>query len=94
MWEKPAAPSPDDPYGLLLYPEITYAPGEDFSVQLRAMINPVDGSGMASAGLSFGIYQGFTLVGFLSAMWGDGGDLFGFGRMGDLALSVGLDFIY
>lgn len=95
LWEKAAVPSDPALYGLLLYPEITYSPGSDVSIQLRAMINPIDGSGMASAGLSFGIYQGFTLVCFASGMWGDGSDtVFSFDRPGDLAFSAGLDFIY
>jgi hypothetical protein len=94
LWQA-AAPSSGVPSGLLLYPEFSWSPDDVLSLQLRAFINPIDGSGLAFTGCSLQLYQGFTLVGYAWVMWGDGRDPnFGFGRQGDLGISIGLDFLY
>ncbi len=95
VWEEPALPSLQDIYGLVLYPEIAFSPIDVLSLQLRAMWNPVDNSGLVSFGCSFGLYQGLNLMGYLWMMWGDENDLwFRMGQSGDMGLSLGLNFIY
>jgi hypothetical protein len=95
LWAKSSVPAPTDIYGLLLYPEVSFAPNDVISLGLRAIINPIDLSGLAAANVTFGIYQGLIIVGSVWVMWGDGGDpAFSFGRAGDLGVSAGLNFIY
>jgi hypothetical protein len=95
LWAKPSVPAPTDIYGLLVYPEVSLSPSDVLSFGLRAMVNPIDFSGLATANVTFAIYQGLTIIGSVWVMWGDGGDpVFGFGRAGDLGVSAGLNFIY
>lgn len=93
-WDVDAAPLPGQPIALLLYPEIAWAPLDVLSFQLRAMISPVDGSGMVFFGTTFGIYQGLDLIGNIWCMFGDSDDLFKFDSYGDLGIALGLQFIY
>ena len=94
-WSPPTASTKSTHYGLLVYPEIYYAPLDYITFQLRAMINPIDWSGLVSFGFDFGIYQGLNLLGYVWSMWGDGSDpWFGWGRYGDTGVSLGFQFIY
>jgi len=88
----------EDRFGILLYPEITWSPSDILALQLRAMINPVDSSGMISFMTSFSIYQGFDVMGYTWVMYGDANDTyFGFDRPvtgGGLGISAGFRYIY
>jgi hypothetical protein len=81
-------------YGIYFYPEISYAQSDTLSYLLRALISPVDGSGVVFGGAYWNIYQGFT-IGFLtSVMFGDENDTFGWGKPGDLSFIISVRYIY
>ena len=61
---------------LLLYPEITYAPGPSLAFSLRSIISPFDVSAMTTFSTSWNVFEGFSLIGYISANTGDVGDLF------------------
>ncbi|MBN1524660.1 MAG: hypothetical protein JW904_09265 [Spirochaetales bacterium] len=97
IWnETDAAGDPlTDRFGLLLYPEIAYAPMDILSFQLRGMINPIDSSGMVMVGTTFSIYQGFDILAYTWVMYGDTDDsFFGWDRQGDIGIAVGIQYIY
>jgi hypothetical protein len=81
-------------YGMFLFPEIAFSPSETLSVQLRALISPVDRSALSVAGVSWNIYQGMDVFSYLSFMTGDGNDLYSFDSLGGLSWTGGLEFIY
>jgi hypothetical protein len=95
----PGAPA----YGLYLYPELAYALSATLALQLRALISPVDGSALALAGTSWGVYQGLTLFAYGTVMLGDPDDLYSWQPsyatspellLPSLALTVGAEYIY
>jgi hypothetical protein len=97
--------APDAPrYGLYLFPELVFGLSDTLSLQLRALVSPVDGSAMTLAGLSWGVYQGLTLFADVSIMLGDSDDLYSWDPaysaalpgtiLPGLALTVGAEFIY
>ncbi len=63
-------------YGLYGYGEVSYDFGTGFSLALRSLISPIDLSAKISPGLSWNIFQGFTLLGYASFQTGDGGDTY------------------
>ncbi|MBN1836699.1 MAG: hypothetical protein JW820_12665, partial [Spirochaetales bacterium] len=63
-------------YGLYLFPEIAFSPNDTLSLQLRALISPLDGSALSMAGGSWSVYQGLSLFSYLSIMGGDANDLY------------------
>ncbi|MBN1698626.1 MAG: hypothetical protein JW881_14015 [Spirochaetales bacterium] len=81
-------------YGIYLYPEIVYSPDSALSCQLRSVISPVDGSAVVFGGMSWNMYQGFTVGCMLSGMIGDENDHFGWGRDGDLSLTLSVEYIF
>lgn len=92
-WEE-AETFPADPYGIYLFPEIVYTPVENMSYQLRALVSPVDVSGLVIAGMNWNMYQGFTLGFMATAMFGDEDDPFGWDRDSDLAFVLSLEYIF
>jgi len=85
----PAAPV----YGLLLFPEAALALSGTLSLQVRALLSPLDGSGVAFLGASWSPYQGLTLSAYASAMAGDGNDLYAW-DYGGPALTLGAEFVF
>jgi hypothetical protein len=91
-------------YGLYLYPELVFGLSDTLALQLRALISPVDGSALALAGPSWGVYQGLTLFAYVSAMLGDADDLYRWDAdpsaappgmaLPSLALILGAEYIY
>jgi len=81
-------------YGLFLFPELVYAPVDNLSWQLRALVSPLDLSAVLLAGVDWQVYQGLTVRSQLSAMLGDSNDLFSWERDYGLAWTLGLEFIY
>ena len=85
---------PDAPvYGLALFPEAAVALSDTLSLQLRALVSPVDLSGLGLLAVSWNVYQGLRLFANVAAMAGDGDDLYGW-RQGGPALTLGAEFIY
>lgn len=93
-WVESSPSPPDSQYGLYIYPEISFGPSDTITVFLRSIISPIDVSALSFTGLRWNIYQGFTMNIYLSAMFGDEDDHFGWNRPGDLALTTDLQFIY
>ncbi len=101
LWEEAAGAAalpagyPGAPvYGLYLFPEVAVAPTDTLSLQLRALISPVDRSALAVASLSWNVYQGFTAFTHLSAMVGDADDLYGWDRDRGIAWTLGAEFVF
>jgi hypothetical protein len=98
-WKESADPLPPPPlpapvYGIYLFPEAVYSPGDTLNLTFRSLVCPVDWSGVIFAGAYWSVYQGFT-IGFLAtAMFGDDNDTYGFGREGDLSFSISLRYVY
>ena len=93
-WEE-IHPSPADAdYGIYLYPEVSLSPSDAASIFLRTIISPVDLSALMSTGLSWNIYQGFTMHFFFAFLMGDGDDHFSWGKTGDLSFTTKLEYVY
>ncbi len=93
-WQEEAEPAADTHYGLLLYPELDYAPDDFLLFQLRSIISPLDGSALISLGVTYNIYQGLSVLGTVAVQVGDENDVFGWEREGDVALLLGLEYIF
>jgi len=93
-WHEEAHPDETTHYGLLLYPEIDYAPDDFLTFQLRSIISPLDGSALISLGLTYTIYQGLSVLGTVAVQVGDTNDVFGWDREGDVALLLGMEYIF
>jgi hypothetical protein len=93
-WEEVSSPEEDTEYGLLLYPEIDYAPDDFLSFQLRSIISPFDASAVISLGCTYNIYQGLNVLVTAAVQLGDENDVFGWDREGDFALLLGLEYIF
>ncbi|MBN1798331.1 MAG: hypothetical protein JW822_07125 [Spirochaetales bacterium] len=93
-WEEVEAADEDTKYGLLLYPEIDYAPDDFLSFQLRSIISPIDASAVISFGCTYNIYQGLNILATVAVQLGDEDDVFGWDREGDVALLLGLEYIF
>ena len=75
-WQADSSPLASEDHGLLLYPEITFAPFSSLTFLLRSVIAPVDGSALISAGLDWHITQGLHLLFFSLVNAGGAEDLF------------------
>ena len=93
-WEESSPEKPEDipVYGILLYPEITYLPAETVSLSLRSVFSPVDMSARITAGTSWNVFQGFSLVCFGTFNAGGGRDTFPWSKEADL-WQPGVDFM-
>ena len=81
-------------YGLYVFPEVSYSPLDNLSLQMRSIISPVDASALSIFGASWNTYQGFTVSGFISFMTGDEDDIFGWDREGDFSLMTELKYVF
>ncbi|HKM08499.1 MAG TPA: hypothetical protein VJ869_16190 [Sphaerochaeta sp.] len=73
-WE--TGPVQDATAALLLYPELVLSYSPSLSFSLRSIFSPLDLSAMSTFGVSWNIFDAFTLIGSLSLATGDDGDLF------------------
>ncbi|MBN2535950.1 MAG: hypothetical protein JXB88_23930 [Spirochaetales bacterium] len=92
-WEEAEA-LPVKPYGIYIFPEIVYTPESNMSFQLRSLVSPVDLSGLLIAGMSWNMYQGFTIGFMATAMFGDENDSFGWDRDSDMAFVFTMEYIF
>ena len=83
----PASPG----YGASIFAELSYAPVDTLSFQARSIVSPVDTSGIVFFSAAWGVFQGFSITGSVSAMFGEPGDTFSWGRDGDLSILIGLE---
>ncbi len=85
-------------YGVLLYPEISLTPSDTISLSLRSIISPIDGSAQITAGGSWNVFQGFSILGYLIGQVGDAEDTFSWTHASpnwtSLACMVGINYIY
>jgi hypothetical protein len=81
-------------YGILLYPELVLGIDDTFSVTVRALVSPVDGSALFVPGVSLSLHKGLTFLGMMSASIGDGTDSYSFDRAGGLAFILGCAYTY
>jgi hypothetical protein len=79
-------------YGANVFLDCSYSPEDTVSISVRSIFSPVDVSGVALVGVSWGMYQGLTLSCMGSVMFGDTDDVYGWGRDGDAAVSAGLRY--
>jgi len=89
----PAGASGAPVYGLLLFPEAALALSATLSLELRALVSPVDGSALALLGTAWSPYQGLKLSANLAAMAGDPDDLYAW-DYGGPALTLGAEFVF
>jgi hypothetical protein len=80
-------------YGLYLFPEAALALSSTLSLQLRALLSPVDVSGLTLLGAAWSPLQGLTLSAYVSAMAGDADDLYAW-DYGGPGLTLGAEFVY
>jgi hypothetical protein len=93
-WREEPSPATDTHYGLLLYPEIDFAPDDLLSFQLRSIISPIDASAVISLGMTYNVYQGLDILTTIAVQLGDKDDIFGWERQGDIALLLGMEYIF
>ncbi len=92
--EQSGTPSALDRYGLYLFPEVGFAPADNWNLSLSGVISPIDGSAVTAAGASWNILQGLTFSLYVSAMLGDADDTFAWDRAGSLAATLGARFVF
>lgn len=63
---------------LLFYPSITYALSNSASFTLQSIIAALDVSAAMSAGVSWNVFEGFTMSAFCAAELGESGDTYSF----------------
>jgi len=80
-------------YGLYLFPEAALALSATLSLELRALLSPLDGSGLTLLGTAWSPYQGLRLSAYVSAMAGDADDLYAW-DYGGPALTLGAEFVF
>jgi hypothetical protein len=95
-WAAPASAPADGEtgYGLYLFPELTYAPRDNISWQLRALVSPVDGSAWVLGGVSWNVYQGLTVLANLACQAGEEDDTYSWQGERGAAFTAGLEYIY
>lgn len=79
---------------LLLYPEIVYSPTSSLSYSVRAILSPLDLSTLLTAGASWSVFEGFSLIANIAAPFGESGDLFNWDGLSTAALTLGVSWIY
>jgi hypothetical protein len=94
IWDAASAPGTPPDYGIYAYADIAYAPDDTLSFLLRSIVSPVDASAVVFGGAYWNVYQGFTLGFFASAMLGESGDTFGWGRDGDLSFIASIRYVF
>ena len=92
--EEPGAPAALDRYGLYLFPEVGFAPADNWNLSLSGVISPIDGSAVAAAGASWNMLQGLTFSLYAAAMLGDSDDTFAWGGSGSLAATLAARFVF
>ena len=79
-------------YALLLYSEISYSPGNDFSIGLRSVVSPIDLSAMIALHGTWNVLQNFTLMAIGTTAIGEPHDLCSLGY--PLMLTFGATWKY
>ncbi len=79
-------------YGLLLYPEIIWAPTRTLNVFARSIVSPIDRSAFIAGGVQWNVFQGFRMLAFGAAQAGDDTAIYGWDRPGGAAVSAGFSY--
>lgn len=93
-WE--ATTGPVKNYGLYLYPEISYAPSDTWSLSLRSIVSPLDMSAVVMVGGSWNVLQGFSFNGYVTANAGEPGDASPWqsASLPSMSATVGMAWVY
>ncbi len=75
-WEERSSAEADAVYGFYGYGEISYDFDSGVILALRSLVNPIDLSARVSPGLSWNVFQGFTLLGYATLQTGESGDTY------------------
>jgi hypothetical protein len=83
-------------YGLYLYPEISYAPSDTWSLSLRSIVSPLDMSAVIMVGGSWNVLQGFSFNGYVTANTGEPDDAFPWqsASLPAMSATVGMAWVY
>ncbi|MFP4330224.1 MAG: hypothetical protein ACLFP6_05880 [Spirochaetaceae bacterium] len=100
IWEESAATALkrpcglEPPCGVSLYPEVSWVPSEAVTLFTRAVLSPVDGSGVVITGGEWNIYEGLTLGAYVAAQGGGSEDRYSFDRPGGGSLTTRIRYLY
>ncbi|MBN2511016.1 MAG: hypothetical protein JXB03_12100 [Spirochaetales bacterium] len=83
-----------DYYGVYLYPEISAGFPGSRNLFLRGVYSPIDSSGLVTAGASWNIYQGFSVLGYATLQAGEDTDQFCVKRYSGYAITMGIKYVY
>ena len=92
--EQSGTPAALDRYGVYLFPEIGFAPADNWNLSLSGVVSPIDGSAAAAAGAAWNMLQGLTFSLHASAMLGDRDDTFAWDRTGSLAATLAARYVF
>lgn len=83
-------------YGLYLYPEISYAPSDTWSLSLRSIVSPLDMSAVIMVGGSWNVLQGFSFNGYVTTNAGEPDDAFPWqsASLPAISATVGMAWVY
>ncbi len=93
-WEAQDGGGTDAEYALMLYPEVAWALDGSLTLLCRSVVSPIDLSALVTAGVNWNVYEGLTLLGYLSVQAGEDTDLYGLHKNGGLGLSAGVQYIF
>ncbi len=79
---------------LLFYPEVVYNPTSTLLLSLKAIFSPLNLSAQLTAGASWAVFEGFSLIANISSPFGKSGDLFNWDDDNAVALTLGASWIY
>lgn len=92
--EPSALPGPAPVYGILLYPELSFALGQALSVTSRALVSPVDGSALLAPAVALSLHKGLTFLATAAFAIGDDTDTWSPDRRGGLSFTAGCAYGY
>ena len=69
-------------YGIMIYPMVSWNFRSSWTITLQSIISPVDASAQITGSVSWKVFQGFTLLGYVSAAIGGEQSLFAWDRTG------------
>jgi hypothetical protein len=85
---------PGAEHQLLLFPELLFSPSSTVNTWLRSEISMEDFSAMVIPGVSWNVFQGFSMLANASVQLGEGGSRFSWDNQRAFALTTGVSYIY
>jgi hypothetical protein len=85
-------------YAMLIYPEVSLGLGSTISLSIRSIISPIELSAQVTTGFSWNVFEGFSLLTFVTVNAGDGNDTFAWEPSADsvdgISIMTGIKYIY